>query len=69
MFAFVGMPGPIELVILLFMCGAPVIVALILVYFLVIRPQQRGGDLIACPDCGHKVSPRAESCPNCGAPL
>lgn len=24
--------------------------------------------LIGCPDCGAKVSPRAASCPHCGAP-
>jgi hypothetical protein len=69
MLAFYGMPGPIELLILLFMCGVPVIAALLLVYFLAIRPQRGKGELIPCPDCGHEVSPRAESCPNCGAPL
>ncbi len=69
MFAFFGMPGPIELLIIAFVCGAPVIAAIILVYFLVIRPKQAVGDLIPCPDRGHHVSPRAESCPNCGAPL
>lgn len=69
MFAFIGVPGPLEILIVLFMCGGPVIVALILVYFLAIRPQQQKGELIACPDCGHEVSTRAESCPNCGAPL
>ncbi|WP_295376109.1 zinc-ribbon domain-containing protein [uncultured Pseudacidovorax sp.] len=25
--------------------------------------------LIDCPDCGRRVSPRASSCPNCGAPI
>ena len=25
--------------------------------------------LSSCPDCGHQVSKRAESCPHCGAPL
>lgn len=25
--------------------------------------------LIACPDCGVKVSPRATACPQCGAPI
>ena len=25
--------------------------------------------LIDCPDCGRRVSPRAPSCPHCGAPL
>ncbi|MBP6898041.1 MAG: zinc ribbon domain-containing protein [Pseudacidovorax sp.] len=25
--------------------------------------------LIDCPDCGRRVSPRAPSCPNCGAPI
>jgi DNA-directed RNA polymerase subunit RPC12/RpoP len=69
MFAFYGMPGPVELLILLFMCGGPVIVTLILVYFLVLRPKPKKGELIACPDCGHEVSTRARSCPNCGAPL
>ena len=24
--------------------------------------------LINCTDCGHQISPRAASCPNCGAP-
>jgi hypothetical protein len=66
---FVGLPGVLELLILLVMCGGPVIVGLILVYFLAIRPQQAKADLIPCPDCGHRVSPRAESCPNCGGPL
>lgn len=26
-------------------------------------------NLIECPDCGNKVSIRAKSCPNCGAPI
>ena len=26
-------------------------------------------DLIKCPDCGKDVSPRAESCPECGCPI
>lgn len=26
-------------------------------------------NLIDCPDCGNKVSVRASSCPNCGAPI
>lgn len=25
--------------------------------------------LINCTDCGHEVSPRATSCPKCGAPI
>jgi hypothetical protein len=69
MFAFMGMPGPLELLILTFMCGAPVIAVLLLVYFLVVRPQQGKGDLVPCPGCGQEVSRHAESCPNCGAPL
>ena len=30
---------------------------------------QPSSDLIACPDCGHMVSPRAQSCPSCGYPI
>jgi len=26
-------------------------------------------DLIACPDCQTRVSPRAKACPQCGCPL
>lgn len=26
-------------------------------------------ELRDCPDCGHKVSARANRCPNCGGPL
>lgn len=26
-------------------------------------------NLKACPDCGHKVSAKAVSCPNCGVPF
>lgn len=25
--------------------------------------------LVACPDCGGEVSPRAVACPKCGAPV
>jgi hypothetical protein len=69
MLGFYGMPGPLELLILLFVCGGPVIAALVLVYFLVLRPQKPQGNLVPCPDCGHYVSPAAKTCPNCGAPL
>jgi len=30
---------------------------------------QPSSNLIACPDCGHMVSPRAQSCPSCGYPI
>jgi len=34
------------------------------------EPQPSGdGKVIACPDCGGKVSRRAPACPHCGAPL
>ena len=42
------------------------------------RPQTQQGsvyrppvynNLIACPECGHLVSPRAYSCPQCGCPI
>ena len=25
--------------------------------------------MIKCPECGHQVSDKAKSCPNCGAPI
>jgi len=25
--------------------------------------------LVACPDCGHLLSPQAETCPSCARPL
>ena len=30
---------------------------------------QPSSNLITCPDCGHMVSPRAQSCPSCGYPM
>jgi len=32
-------------------------------------PPRAGGNLIACPDCGRNVSPRAAACPDCGSPI
>ena len=32
-------------------------------------PAPQPANLINCPDCGKEVSKRAESCPNCGAPV
>jgi predicted amidophosphoribosyltransferase len=34
-----------------------------------VAPTVQSKVLAACPDCGRGVSPRAEACPGCGAPL
>jgi hypothetical protein len=73
-FAFIGMPGPIEMLILGLVCLAPV--AVVVVCLIVFGISKRSGpgptpspNLYPCPDCGHQVSHLAESCPKCGRPL
>jgi len=78
-FAFFGL-GIFELIIiavvLLLLVGVPIVVVCVAV-----GASRRSGppnvqygdapspNLMACPDCGHNVSRRAEVCPNCGAPI
>jgi len=74
-FAFVGMPGPIEILIILvssvFVFGPLVVGVLVLMH--VLRSQRKLGaanpNLRPCPDCGQYVSRQAPSCPRCGRPL
>ncbi|MDP6469071.1 MAG: zinc ribbon domain-containing protein [Pirellulaceae bacterium] len=65
MFAFFGMPGYIELLIIgmlgLVLVGAPLFVVVIVL--LANRGQQQTTE---CPKCG-KVSPQSGFCPHCGA--
>lgn len=74
-FAFsVGMPGPMEIIIIGLVCLAP-LAALIAIVIVLARSKKTGLDptqnpnLVPCPDCGRMVSRRAPSCPQCGRPL
>jgi len=33
-----------------------------------IRILNADANLISCPDCGRRISPRASACPHCGRP-
>ena len=73
MFAYFGVPGPLEMLILLgLFCLAVVggIVALVFILYVtkISRPPANP-NLYSCPDCGRHVSRKAEVCPNCGRPL
>ena len=64
-------PGILELLIIAFMLGIPLIVV-----FIVLAIQRRTGtdqsknpNLRPCPDCGHYISLRANICPQCGGPV
>ena len=34
----------------------------------VLQVSETNSGLVSCSDCGHQISPKAESCPSCGAP-
>jgi len=68
MLAFFGMPGFLELIIVL-MCFAVFAGIVILVVVLTTQKVTKNPDLYPCPDCGRPVSVHAESCPQCGCPL
>ena len=64
-------PGIFELLIIAFMLGIPLIAV-----FTVLATQRRKGtdhsknpNLRPCPDCGHYVSLRANTCPQCSGPV
>jgi hypothetical protein len=66
---FFGPPGVWEILILAICFGSFAAIVAVTV-FLVVRTQQRKAEnLLPCPDCGHWVSPLAESCPKCGRPM
>jgi hypothetical protein len=65
-------PMPITLLVLLAIVGL-VIGTVVAVAALIVRSgTSRHADnpnLRPCPDCGHSVSVRATTCPQCGGPL
>ena len=69
----IGMPGPAELIIwLVFLFG---VVGAIVLSVVLSRNKNTGQydhdnpNLIPCPDCGHFISRKARSCPQCGCPV
>lgn len=73
--AFVGMPGPLEMLIIGVLClGVPAVAVVIVVFALAqskragVNPAQNP-NLVPCPDCGRFVSRLAPNCPQCGRPL
>ncbi len=72
MWAFIAMPGPMELLILLALliaCPASVAGVVLLILYLVRQPSSAAGQhLVPCPDCGRRISPQAPACPQCGRP-
>lgn len=69
-FAFIGMPGPLELIIIV-----AVLAAIVAAVVIAVRAGSGGArpmdnpNLYPCPDCGRMVSRQAPTCPQCGRPL
>ena len=65
-----GVPGIMELLILLALFGL-IVVPIILVIFFAVRRSgstpSAGPNLRPCPDCGAPISLRARTCPRGGA--
>ena len=70
-----GMPGPLELIIVLGILGAVVTAVAVAVVLAVssrrgtARPPADAPNLAPCPDCGRAISMRATTCPHCGGPV
>lgn len=65
-FAYFGMPGPLEMLVIGLVCVAPLIAAVVLVAVL------RGGKASPpppCRKCGGWTVPGTKFCPHCGSPL
>jgi hypothetical protein len=67
MLAFLGFPGPVELMIIGVMLLVPVAIVVALTRSR--KPLGNNPNLRPCPDCGRFVSLRATTCPQCGCPL
>lgn len=67
MLAFLGFPGPVELMIIGVMLLVPVAIVVALIRSR--KPLGNNPNLRPCPDCGRFVSLRATTCPQCGCPL
>ncbi len=70
-FAFVGMPGFAEMIIICVILAGMVAAGVIFLVGLRRTGQHVAGNpnLTPCPDCGQRVSRRAPNCPKCGRPL
>jgi len=62
-----GNIGITEILLILVIRAVPV-AGLALFLFLIFGRSRRASDLVECRACGKLVSPRAETCPNCGEP-
>jgi hypothetical protein len=64
-------PGPIELLVIGFLCFASLIVpvGVVIAVLLVRRRSRNNPNLRPCRDCGRPLSIRAASCPHCGCPM
>ncbi|MDB2686289.1 hypothetical protein N9Y42_03690 [Mariniblastus sp.] len=68
------MPGVAELIILALLLGIPLVCAVAVVLFFVLRrPQQSGSpndaaNMRSCVGCQLAISAQAKFCPNCGEP-
>ena len=62
-----GPPGPVE--VLIFGLGLVAVAVAFWIAWPALRSLRGKGKLAPCPDCGHPVSPEAETCPKCGRPL
>ncbi len=64
--------GVQELIVVIIIFGLMLVPLGILVMLFLGRrstPHHRNPNLKPCPDCGHAISQRAATCPQCGAPV
>ena len=67
-FAFFGMPGPFELLIIGFLFMSMLAVPIILIYLVCVN-NKRPPAAPPCPHCGGPTVPSTRFCPHCGGPL
>jgi len=68
---FFGLPGILELIILGGLVAGVVAVVVVVVSTTRRSDASQSGNpnLRPCPDCGHFISVRATTCPQCGGPV
>ena len=68
-----GMPGILEILIIVLLLGGMTVAVLAVVAIMASSKSRSGvsanADLSPCPDCGRGLSPLAVTCPNCGRPV
>lgn len=66
-----GMPGPMEIMIIAGMCGLPLIVGLVVLAVLASNKGRSAGPQAGppCSHCGGWTVPQANYCQWCGKPL